>query len=136
MIRHFGRDVLLWLPVGLIPIVNGLVRVATYQSALGEPAAGWVSASLDCALILGYALCLRPPRNVGLRAATWLFCTTMLHFALGALAFGMPLRDLLQKYDLSSGEPWLLVNLAIAAAPWIGAQLPRRGRLEGPAQGV
>lgn len=38
----------------------------------------------------------------------------------------MGAAELLGKYDLSRGEPWLLVNVAIAAAPWIGARLRAR----------
>lgn len=40
--------------------------------------------------------------------------------------FGTSAAELLGKYDLSRGEPWLLVNVAIAAAPWIGARLRAR----------
>ncbi len=121
--KQVQHDFLLWLPVGLIPIANALIRLSVYQDDLGDIAAGWVSASLDVAFVLIYAnLIARTPR-VGLRAATWTVCTTGLHFGLGIFIFGSPVSALVGKYDLSSGEPWLLVTVAIAVSPWIADRI-------------
>lgn len=125
-LRQAALDLPLWLPIGLIPIANAVVRLATYEAVLGPAAAGWLSALSDAALILVYAALVGRPRSVGQRAATWLLCTTILHFALGTLAFAMPLSELAGKYDLLAGEPWLLVNVAIALAPWLGAWTQRQ----------
>ncbi len=113
------HDVWLWLPVGLIPIANALIRLSVYQDDLGETVAGWVSASLDVAFILLYAGLIARPSRVGLRAATWTVCTTGLHFGLGFFVFASSASVLVGKYDLSAGEPWLLVTVSIAASPWI-----------------
>jgi hypothetical protein len=123
--HQIAQDVLLWVPVGLMPIGNGLIRLTIYQHAVGEQIAGWISALLDCGLIVFYAAFLTPPRSAPLRSATWLACTTTLHFALGLLVFAIPIWELLLKYNLLHGEPWLVVNLAIVLAPWLADRLFR-----------
>lgn len=85
------RDLVLWLPVGLIPITNALVRLSVYQDSLGETAAGWASAILDITFILLYASLIAPtfrigPSKIGLRTAIWTACTTGLHFGMGGTA--------------------------------------------------
>lgn len=131
--RQALRDLVLWVPVGLIPIANALVRLSVYQDSLGETKAGWVSALLDIVFILLYASLIAPPSKmdpstigrstIGLRAAVWTACTTGLHFGLGLLVFAIPATVLVGKYDLVAGEPWLLVTIAIAASPWISAHI-------------
>ena len=128
MIDRIAGEVLRWIPVGLIPIANGAARMLLYQDLIGARAAGLVSAALDCLLIVLYARLLRTPRSVALRGATWLVCTTGLHFGLGRLAFGISWSDLVQKYDLLQGEAWLVVTLVVALSPWIATKLRRRSR--------
>lgn len=123
---QLARELLLWVPVGAIPIVDGAIRLATYQSVRGETAAGWVSAGLDILFILTYAISLAPARRVAIRVAIWLTATTLLHFVLGGLVLGVPIAELLGKYDVLAGEAWAPVNLAIAAGPWIGERIRER----------
>lgn len=132
--RQLAIELLQWLPVGAMPIINGAIRLATYQEALGEPAAGWVSAGLDCLFVMTYAAVLPPARRPAVRMTVWLAATTLLHFALGGLVFGMAPTELLGKYNIAAGEAWLLVNLAIAAGPWLGVRLRRRRAAKGQAQ--
>lgn len=122
------RDLVLWLPIGLIPIANALVRLSVYQESVGETAAGWISAILDITFILLYASLIAPPSKIGpstigLRATVWTACTTGLHFGLGLFVFEIPVAALVGKYDLIAGEPWLLVTIAIAASPWISVRI-------------
>lgn len=134
--RRALREALLWVPVGLAPILNGAARVFLYGSWLGEPAASLVSSSLDAILACAWACAVqrRWPVATGAgavrRGATWLALTTVSHFGLGALAFGIPFAALVAKYDVLRGETWLLVSAAILVAPIIARGLlgPRPGR--------
>lgn len=133
-LRSLPRELVLWLPVGAIPILNGAVRLALYARWLGEPRASLLSSALDVLAVTAYASLVqrRWPAATWGRAArrgvAWLALTTVNHFALGALVFGVPLRALVAKYDVSAGEAWLVVSLAILAAPllgrWIAAEPP------------
>lgn len=120
-----GRELLRWIPVGLAPLANGVIRMTTYQHALGEQAAGWVSSGFDVAAIVAWATLLAPPADRRLRAGVWLASTNALHFVLGQ-AFGMTVWDSVRKYDLGAGEPWLLVSAVVGASPWLAAALRRR----------
>src|SRR5690348_13100936 len=108
--RALPRALLLWLPVGVIPILNGAIRIALYARWLGEPRASWLSSALDMLAIGAYA-CLVQRRwpaatwggAVG-RGLVWLSLTTLNHFVLGTFVFGVPPHALLAKYDLLAGE--------------------------------
>lgn len=121
-------EILGWLPVGAIPIGNGLLRLATYQARLGEPFASVVSSCADVLLVLLYARWLqrRRPAHALRRGALWLSLTTATHFGLGLGVFGMTLGQLVGKYRVWDGELWGLVSLCVFAAPWVAART--RGR--------
>ncbi len=116
----------MWVPVGVIPILNGALRMMLYARALGEPRASMLSSALDVIVVGAYA-CLAQRRwpvagwgpAVG-RGLLWISMTTLAHFGLGAFVFGIPVPALVAKYDLLGGETWLLVSLAILAAPVFG----------------
>ena len=121
--RALTRDFASWLPVGVIPIVNGAIRLLVYGRWVGEPLASIVSSALDVSLVLAYAGLVQRRSPVTTRSAAarrgllWIALTTSNHFGLGAFVFGISLGALLAKYDLFRGELWLLVSLAIFAAP-------------------
>jgi hypothetical protein len=128
--RALPRALLLWLPVGVIPILNGAIRMALYARWLGEPRASWLSSALDVLAVGAYAWLVQRRWPVATwggavgRGLVWLSFTTLNHFALGALVFGVPPHALLAKYDLLAGELWLVVSLAIFAAPVVGRWSP------------
>ncbi len=140
--RTLPRELLLWLPAGVIPILNGAVRLALYARWLGEPRASMLSSALDVLAVCAYASLVQRRWPVATwggaagRGAAWLALTTSNHFALGALVFGAPLPALVAKYDLLGGELWLVVSLAILAAPvlgrWIAAAAPTRAPTPAP----
>jgi len=112
-------EILYWLPVGIIPIFNGMIRIFFYQKILGEPYSSFVSSSFDIILIFAYALFvqIRKPGRPDLRGFIWALLSTLTHFSLGLLLFGMSFDQLVAKYQLWKGETWLLITLFIFAAP-------------------
>lgn len=135
--RRLATDLVLWIPVGIVPILNGAVRMALYARALGEPRASRLSSALDVAAIVAWAWLAQRRWPAGgwggaaRRGVAWLAATTATHFGLGALAFGIPMPALAAKYDLRAGELWGIVSLAILAAPalgrWTAGRLPEGG---------
>ncbi|MBM4059930.1 MAG: hypothetical protein FJ265_02390 [Planctomycetes bacterium] len=119
----FLVEILAWLPVGAVPIVNGLLRLGTYQKLLGEPAASIVSSCADMVLVYLYArwLARLGPVNALRRGVTWLALTTATHFGLGLLVFGMAVGQLLAKYRIQDGETWLVVTVFVFLAPLLAA---------------
>jgi hypothetical protein len=124
--RSLPMEIVLWIPVGLIPIINGALRMLLYARWLGEPWASMLSSALDVVAVTAYAVFAqrRWPvdtwrRAVG-RGLLWILMTTLDHFGLGTFVFGISLPLLVAKYDLLGGEMWALVSLAILAAPVFG----------------
>ncbi len=141
--RSPGIEIASWVPVGLIPIVNGALRMALYARWLGEPLASLSSSALDVLAVGAYA-CLVQRRwpvetwhgAVG-RGLLWISLTTLDHFGLGAFVFGISWPALAAKYDLLAGETWPLVSLAIFAAPAFARwKLGSPGALEASVGGV
>jgi hypothetical protein len=125
-LRRVAREGASWLPVGIVPILNGAVRMLTYGPRLGEPRASLLSSALDVLLVLAWARHVERRRPVATwggaarRGILWLALTTASHFGLGAFVFGISWGALASKYDLRAGELWGLVSLAILVAPAFG----------------
>lgn len=123
MMRRIPRELALWVPVALIPIVSGAVRLLAYARWIGEPRASIVSSALDVIAMGAYACLVQrrwPAESAGRavgRGLLWVTLTTLDHFALGLFVFSLPLSVVVGKYDLFAGETWLLVSLGIFAAP-------------------
>lgn len=126
-----GRELVKWLPVGIIPILNGIIRMATYGKTLPSLPSGLVSSALDVALIALYALLLQrkdgsvktPPR---FRGGLWLALSTFSHFMVGHFAFGLSWWELARKYDVFQGQTWGVISLAIALSPALAAKVASR----------
>lgn len=130
-LARVGIEFAIWLPVRLVPIANGIVRMATYGPALTPGARAAISTAFDIVLIVGYAAFLQrrhAAAGIGCRRGlVWVVLSTANHFLLGHFAFGLPWRDLIAKYDMSTGETWGLNTAAILAAPTV-AQIATRRR--------
>jgi len=125
-LRRPWMEILLWVPVGLVPITNGALRIFLYGNWIGEPQASVVSSALDVTVVSAYA-CLAERRwpvetwgGAVCRGCLWLAMTTLNHFGLGFWLFGMSLQTLVAKYYLHKGEMWSLVSLGVAVAPAFG----------------
>lgn len=120
-------EAVIWVPVGMIPIANGIARIAFYERMLGPEIAALVSTAVDIALILIYAAFAQrrwPVGGKGLaRGILWGILSTANHLLLGHFAFAIAWQDLLQKYEVTAGETWLLITLAILAAPRLAVRL-------------
>lgn len=129
-LARIGTEFAIWLPVGAIPIANGIVRMTTYGPGLTPGAGTAISTVFDVVLILGYAAFLQhrhPAAGIGCRRGLiWTALSTANHFLLGHFAFGLSWRDLIAKYDVSAGETWVLISVAILAAPTVAQIVTRR----------
>lgn len=127
---YIVRESFTWIPVGLIPIADGLIRMATYGNAMDPDAAGALSAFSDILFICAYALFLewqRPVYAFGFRrGGLWFALSNASHFLLGHYVFGMSWRALVGKYDITAGESWIAVAIMIGVAPVLARRARRR----------
>lgn len=127
-LRTFSYELLKWLPVGFIPIFNGIIRMTTYGRILGDFSSSLISSSFDIALIIFYAILIRRREtpshgyNPKTRGFLWVAASTLNHFMLGHFGFGLSMSGLIKKYDIFGGETWLFISLIIFLAPLIASR--------------
>jgi hypothetical protein len=123
----------LWVLMACLGVLNGILREAVLAPLLGPalalPLSG-ITLSLFVFLLIWFALpwlgALRAPHYWGI-GGLWLLLTILFEFAFGRLVSGKSWTALLQAYDVSRGNLWLLVLLAIVCSPYLAARM--RGRL-------
>jgi hypothetical protein len=117
------KYLLLWLPMVLIAIVNGVVRQAWYGRHLSELRAHQLS-SLIALVLFGFyiRLSLRffPPAGAAQTWAIgvlWLALTVAFEFGFGHFVAGHSWSRLCQDYNLLAGRLWVLILLWLLVAP-------------------
>jgi hypothetical protein len=123
------KSAAIWISFIPIAIINGLLRekylVPFFSMSLALPLSG-----ISCALlffILAYfslpwlnPLTLYQSLLIGL---FWLVMTVLFEFLFGRIVAHKPWEELMQAYNLSSGNLWILVLIVIAAAPALVSKL-------------
>jgi hypothetical protein len=128
-----AKALALWLLLALLGVLNGFLREFLLSPFLGPrlalPLSG-ITLALFVFLLTWFALpwlgALRAPHywRVG---GLWLLLTVQFEFVFGRLVSGKSWAALLQAYDLSRGNLWLLVLLSIVCSPYLAARM--RGRI-------
>ena len=119
----------IWASFIPIAILNGLLREKCFVPLLGNrlalPLSGISAAALFFLLVFFSLPWLGPlkPHQYRLIGLAWLAMTVLFEFLFGRLVARKSWEYLLQAYDLSTGNLWLLVLLVIAVAPFLAAKL-------------
>ncbi len=119
----------IWATFIPIAILNGLLREKCLVPLLGQRLALPLS-GIFCSILfflLTYSILPRlgPLKLVHYRliGIAWLVMTVAFEFLFGRLVARKPWGELLQAYDPTTGNLWLLVLLTIAVSPWLTARL-------------
>lgn len=127
-----GKVVAVWALLVVLAIGNGFIREKWLIAALGSSAAQPVSGLVLSLLILVLAWLTVPWfGNLSrpwywLIGTIWLLFTVVFEFAFGYFIVGDSWRELLQAYDLTTGNLWVVVLVVTAVAPYLAAAA--RGR--------
>src|SRR5919202_7098753 len=104
-----------WLGATVIAIVNGIARRALYEERVGPMAAHYSATAVLLVLLGGYMwlLARRWPiptrRTAVLIGGAWTALTIVFEFGLGRYVAGESWATLLQQYNLSRGNVWVLI---------------------------
>ena len=125
----FLKVATIWAAFIPLAIANGLLREQCLVPLLGQrlalPLSG-ISGSILFFLLTYFTLpWLGPqkPRHYWLIGLAWLVMTVLFEFLFGRLVAHKSWRELLQAYDPTTGNLWLLVLLVIAMSPYLAAKL-------------
>jgi hypothetical protein len=119
MLKYF----LLWFPMLLIAIGNGLLREGLFRRYMHEFSAhrlSTVTLIVFFAIYIGLVIYNFPPtRNEALLTGlVWLVMTLVFEFGFGRWR-GTSWSVLLEDYNIIKGRLWILVPLWVAFAPYI-----------------
>ena len=117
------RCILLWLPLPLVAIANGILRNAVYQRALGTSLAHQVSTGTGIGLFALYASLVRswcPLHSLGqalMVGVIWLALTVAFEFLFFHFVMGQTWIELLKAYHIWEGELWVLILIWVFVLP-------------------
>ena len=123
--RTVRRWLVAWVGAPVLAIVNGAAREFAYKDEVGESAANQISVAPLIALLGLYFWILqrrwplattREALSVG---AIWVVLSVLFEFGFGHYVEGDSWADLLDNYDVSQGNIWILILLWIAVGPAI-----------------
>lgn len=123
------RALLAWTLIMPLAILNGILREILISPLLGYRIALPLSGILLALLILGLTWTALPmlgplaARRCRMIGTGWLALTVAFEFGFGRMVAGKSWSDLLQAYDVMSGNLWPAVLAVTAAAPWLMAKL-------------
>lgn len=116
---------LLWFPLVIIAVINGVVRNGIYRKYMGELLAHQVSTIVGITLF-GIFIWLATNKwqiesasQAFLIGVMWLVMTVIFEFTFGHYVFGNPWSKLLNDYNILKGRIWVLVLIWITIAPYI-----------------
>jgi hypothetical protein len=123
------KYLLAWVPMVIIAVANGALRVTTFARVLPELRAHQLSTATGIVFMGAYIwLVIRlwppaTPRQALAVGGLWVVLTVAFEFVFGRLVMGNPWPRLLHDYDLLAGRLWLVFLAWLAAAPWLFLRL-------------
>lgn len=124
------KSLFLWCAIIPLAIANGLAREILFTPLLGARYALLVSGLLLCLLI--FAICLLFIPKLGKSSAKiywgigilWGTLTIAFETCLG-LAAGRSASEIIETYDITTGNLWLAVLASTVLSPWVSAKIRR-----------
>lgn len=118
------KYVLLWFPMVVLAIINGTARDLWYKKHINDLSAHQIS-TVSLMILLGiyifFVLKKYPPQSVTeslLIGLLWMTMTLAFEFGFG-LYRGNSFAQLLEAYNITKGQLWLLIPVWIALAPYV-----------------
>jgi hypothetical protein len=120
----------MWLVLAILAIANGTLREFGLKQFITEPWAHHLSAGTAILIIfLATFLFFKIFRSMfRLKDAIviglyWIILTVAFEFLFGHFVSGTSWEELLQMYNLASGNLWVLVLIAIGLSPFVAMRL-------------
>ena len=120
----------MWFALSVFMVLNGTLRVYTYEKLIGDLPGHIVSTVTGCALILILtSLFLRfvpaeyTQKDLLVLGVLWLLMTVVFEFLFGHYVAGHPWERLLADYNILKGRIWVLALITTLCAPLIAGRL-------------
>jgi hypothetical protein len=122
-----AKSLLIWVSIIPLTILNGLLREKVIIPLISMEYGLLISAVLLCLLIFIVCLIFIPKIGKGIAkdywimGLLWLLLTIAFETIFGLLQ-GNTFAELINAYDIRTGNFWLLVVLFTGIAPWLAAK--------------
>ena len=122
------KSILIWLIFVPLAILNGGLRENIIEPMIGSIYANLVSCIILCILIFIVSFFLIPRLGKGERkiylkiGLLWVFLTVLFETVLGLL-MGLTINDIINSYNITTGNFWLIVVIFIGIAPLFIAKI-------------
>ena len=124
------KSILIWLCIIPLAILNGALREGIINPLIGEIKAGHVSVIILCFLIFIVSFIFIPKLGKGtnktylLIGILWVFLTIVFETTLGLL-MGISINELIQAYNITTGNSWIVVVIFTGIVPLLIAKIKR-----------
>lgn len=129
MVGLIFKGTLIWLMIVVIAIANGAVREKLLIPIIGSGISLPVSGLLLSLLIFIVAYVSVPYFGYGERngyiavGVLWFFLTLAFEFLFGHFIGGKPWADILQVFNIRSGDLFAIALITTLVSPWFSAKL-------------
>ena len=120
-----------WLGASVLGVANGAIREAAYKERVGESTANQISVATLVALLGLYFRVLQrrwplaTTKGALETGGAWVVLTILFEFGFGHYVAGDSWSELLENYDVTEGELWVLVLLWIGVGPAVARTAAR-----------
>ena len=124
------KSMLVWLLFVPLAILNGALREGVLEPWLGEKIANPISALILCILVFIVSYILIPRLGRGSSrtyltiGALWVLATVIFETVLGLL-MGITINEIIDAYNITTGNLWLIVVVFIGIVPFLIAKIKR-----------
>ena len=124
------KSFLIWLGIIPLAILNGALREGFIEPLIGENLARPISGIILCLLVFILSFIFIPKLGKGtnktylLIGVIWVFSTIIFETVLGFL-MGISFNEIIQAYNLTTGNLWLIVVIFIGIVPILIAKIKR-----------
>jgi hypothetical protein len=119
----------IWICILFLAILNGIAREKLWAPLVGKQLALPLSGLLLSAVIFSVTLLLLPvlgvlaPKQYWRIGFMWLGLTVLFEFFFGRFILGNAWEQILEAYNVFSGNLWVVALLATAVSPYLAARL-------------
>ena len=124
------KSILIWLLFVPLAILNGGLRENIIEHMIGSIYANLISCIILCILIFIVSFFLIPRLGKGSRkiyiriGVLWIFLTILFETLLGLL-MGLTINDVINSYNITTGNFWLIVVIFIGITPLYIAKIKK-----------
>lgn len=120
-----AKFLIVWLILGFVAVINGIIRNKVYENLLGELRAHQLS-TLTGIILFGVVIWgftrlwkITSAQQAWTIGFVWLGMTIAFEFVFGHYVVGHTWSKLLHDYNIFQGRLWLLVLLWTTVAPYV-----------------